>query len=55
MIGILTKRAFIYQELLQGVRITQQFQLLKQYLDKQRFYELRSGRESYAAAAKLFF
>ena len=46
---------FVYQELLQGVRTTSQFELLKQYLDTQRFYELRDGRESFAAAAKMFF
>lgn len=46
---------FVYQELLQGVRTIQQFQLLKEYLDTQRSYELRNGRESYASAAKLFF
>jgi len=46
---------YVYQELLQGVRSENQWQLLKNYLDTQRFYELKNGRESYAAAAKLFF
>lgn len=46
---------FVYQELLQGVRTEKEFQLLKQYLDTQRFYDLLYGTESYAAAAKLFF
>ena len=46
---------FTYQELLQGVRTENQFQLLKQYLDTQRFYDLQNGRESYAGAAKIFY
>lgn len=46
---------FVYQELLQGVRTENQFDLLKQYLDTQRFYNLREGRESYANAAKMFY
>ena len=46
---------FVYQELLQGVRTENQFDLLKQYLDTQRFYDLKEGRESYASAAKMFY
>lgn len=46
---------FVYQELLQGVRTEKQFALLKQYLDTQRFYELKHGRESYANAARMFY
>lgn len=45
----------IYQELLQGVRTEREYSLLKEYLDTQRFFELLNGRESYAAAAKMFF
>jgi len=46
---------YVYQELLQGVRTENQFEILKDYLDTQRFYDLRDGRESYANAAKMFF
>lgn len=47
--------SIIYQELLQGVRTETEFTLLKEYLDTQRFFELLQGRESYAAAALMFF
>ena len=46
---------YVYQELLQGVRTENQFGILKDYLDTQRFYDLRDGRESYANAAKMFY
>ena len=46
---------YVYQELLQGVRTENQFEILKDYLDTQRFYDLRDGRESYANAAKMFY
>jgi predicted nucleic acid-binding protein len=46
---------YVYQELLQGVRTENQFELLKDYLDTQRFYDLKDGRESYAKAAKMFY
>lgn len=46
---------YVYQELLQGVRTENQFELLKSYLVTQRFYDLRDGRESYANAAKMFY
>jgi predicted nucleic acid-binding protein len=32
----------VYQELLQGVRTENQFEMLKQYLDTQRFYDLKT-------------
>ena len=47
--------SFIYQELLQGVRTEEEFNLLKQYLDTQRFYRLRDERESFAQAARIYF
>jgi Predicted nucleic acid-binding protein, contains PIN domain len=47
--------SFIYQELLQGVRTENEFTLLKQYLDTQRFYRLRDERESFAQAARIYF
>jgi len=47
--------SFIYQELLQGVRTEEEFRLLKQYLDTQRFYRLRDERESFAQAARIYF
>ena len=47
--------SFIYQELLQGVRTEDEFTLLKQYLDTQRFYRLRDERESFAQAARIYF
>ena len=47
--------SFIYQELLQGVKRKGEFNLLKQYLDTQRFYSLRDERESFARAARIYF
>ena len=47
--------SFIYQELLQGVRTEEEFNLLKRYLDTQRFYHLRDERESFAQAARIYF
>ena len=47
--------SFIYQELLQGVRTEDEFTLLQQYLDTQRFYRLRDERESFAQAARIYF
>lgn len=46
---------FIYQELLQGVSSEKDFKKLKEYLDTQRFYELKNGRESYEAAALMYY
>lgn len=45
----------IYQELLQGTRTEKDFNLLRKYLDTQRFYDLKKGKESYAEAAKIYF
>ncbi len=46
--------SFIYQEILQGAAGEKEFCTLKEYLDTQIFYELQGGRESYAAAAKIY-
>ncbi|HHW02351.1 MAG TPA: PIN domain nuclease [Thermoanaerobacterales bacterium] len=46
---------FIYQELLQGTASEKDFNKLKEYLDTQRFYELRHGKKSYEEAAKMYF
>ncbi len=46
---------FIYQELLQGVKTEKEFNLLKDYLDTQKFYNLLKGRQSYAQAANIYF
>jgi predicted nucleic acid-binding protein len=45
----------IYQELLQGAKSEKEFALLKEYLDTQKIYSLKDERESYAAAARIFF
>jgi len=47
--------SFIYQEVLQGVKTEKDFAAVKEYLDTQRFYPLRDFKESYAAAAKIYF
>ncbi|AYO32049.1 PIN domain nuclease [Biomaibacter acetigenes] len=46
---------FIYQELLQGAASEKDFNKLKEYLDTQRFYELRHGKKSYEEAARMYF
>ena len=46
---------FIYQELLQGTKTEKEFNLLKDYLDTQKFYELLYGRQSYANAAEIYY
>ncbi len=47
--------SLIYQETLQGVKTEKDFERVKKYLDTQRFYSLKDDKESYAAAAKIFF
>jgi len=47
--------AHIYQEVLQGVKTEKEFDKVKKYLDTQRFYTLKYERESFAAAAKIYF
>jgi hypothetical protein len=46
---------FIYQECLQGCKTEKDYKLLKAHLDTQRFYYFKKGRESYAAAAHIYF
>ena len=46
---------YIYQELLQGTKTIQDFYLLKRFLDSQRFFYLKNGKDSYAKAAKIYF
>lgn len=47
--------SFIYQEVLQGVKTERDFAKVKDYLDTQTFYPLKDSRESFAAAAKIYF
>lgn len=46
---------FIYQEVLQGARTEKEFEMLKDYLESQRFYGLKYGSKSYEYAALMFF
>jgi hypothetical protein len=46
---------FIYQELLQGVKTENEFDLIKEYFNTQKFYDLKYGIKSYEFAAKLYF
>ena len=45
---------YIYQELLQGSRNQQEYDLLKEYLNTLPFYDLRYGRQSFENAALIF-
>jgi predicted nucleic acid-binding protein len=45
---------YVYQELLQGSRNEQEFNLLKEYLNTLPFYELRQGKLSFANAALIY-
>ncbi len=47
--------SFIYQEVLQGIKSERDFVSTKEYLDTQTFYSLQDPKESYAAAAKIYF
>lgn len=47
--------SFIYMEVLQGVKSEKVFSTVKQYLDTQKIYGLKDERESYAAAARLYY
>lgn len=47
--------SFIYQEVLQGVKSEKDFQEVKEYLDTQNFYSLKDEKDSFAAAAKIYF
>lgn len=45
----------IFLEVLQGAATEKDFQLLREYLQSQAFYDLRDGRESVAQAARMSF
>lgn len=47
--------SIIFQEVLQGAKSEKEYNLLKHYLSKQRFYHPRDSVESFAEAAKIFF
>ncbi len=47
--------SFIYQEVLQGIKTEKDFARVKKYLDTQTFYALKDPKESFAAAAKIYF
>lgn len=47
--------SLIYQEVLQGVKSEKDLLSVKKYLDTQRFYGLKDQRESYAAAARIYY
>lgn len=44
----------IFQEVLQGSKNIEEFDLLKEYLQTQIFYDIKNGKKSYADAAKLY-
>ncbi len=46
---------FIYQEVLQGVKTDKDFIKVREYLDTQTFYLLKDPKDSFAAAAKVYF
>jgi predicted nucleic acid-binding protein len=45
---------YIYQELLQGSKNDQEYELLKSYLETLPFYDLRYGRQSFENSAKIY-
>lgn len=47
--------SFIYQEVLQGVTSEKDFLTVKKYLDTWRFYALKDQKESFAAAARIYY
>lgn len=46
---------YIYQEILQGASSEKDFNKLKEYLESQKFFDLKYGRKSHEEAAKLYF
>ena len=46
---------YIYQELLQGVSTEKDFEKLKEYLETQKFYDVRSGIKSFEESAKIYY
>ena len=47
--------SLIYQEVLQGVKSEKNFIGVKKYLDTMRFYGLKDQKESFAAAARIYY
>ena len=45
---------YVYQELLQGSRNIQEYELLKEYLDTLPFYDLLYGKQSFGNAASMY-
>ncbi|MDA8099281.1 MAG: PIN domain nuclease [Nitrospiraceae bacterium] len=45
----------IYLEVLQGTRTEKDFAVVRDYLETHRFFGLRDAKESYAAAARIYF
>ena len=45
----------VYQEILQGAKNESEFNILKEYLETQTFYEPLAGIQSYEYAAKIYF
>ncbi|MDA8422533.1 MAG: PIN domain nuclease [Nitrospiraceae bacterium] len=45
----------IYFEVLQGARTEKDFTTVKSYLETHRFFSLQDEKESYAAAARIYF
>ena len=46
--------SYVYQELLQGARNEQEYNLLKEYLSTLPFYDLRYGKQSFENAALMY-
>ena len=47
--------SFIYQEVLQGAKSEKEYELLKKYLEVQKFYHPKDQRVSFAEAARIYF
>ena len=45
----------IYLEVLQGARTEKDYTTVKNYLETHRFFDLQDEKESYAAAARIYF
>ena len=45
---------YIYQELLQGALNDKEYKSLAEYLDKQIFYDLKQGKQSFKEAADIY-
>ena len=45
---------YVYQELLQGSRNKQEYELLKEYLNTLPFYDLRHGKQSFEDVALMY-